>query len=83
MQLKKMSSLKVKLLRLSAMDNGNDPHKACAHKTAHTQSSRPDAVTDFSKITSCQTYILTPKNPDDFTQNMILMRLLETVSRLD
>ena len=73
----------VKLLRLSAMDNSNDPHKACAHKAAHTPSLRPDAVTDFSKITSCQAHILTPKNHDDSTQNMMLMRLLETVSRLD
>ena len=28
-------------------------------------------------------YIPTPKNPDDFTQNVILMQLLETVSCLD
>ena len=75
----------VKLLRLLAtcMDYGNDPQVACAHKTAHTEKLRPDAVTEFSTITSCQARILAPNSSDDFTQNVILMRLLESVSRLD
>ena len=54
----------VKLLRLSAMDYGNYPQVTCAHKT---EKLRPDAITEFSKITSCQAHILAPKCSDNFT----------------